>query len=814
MNDQPAPDARPNTLHRRLTVALATAPEREALVQALVGDPGASDPSPRLGATDLWAAAERLAEVRADDRRDLLQRLESAASRTQHDRDTAASKLESLVTWQRTLREGHEWADGLVRDLDGPLAAVDQARAVLDARSGEHKEARHRLERVREQQAAAAQAIEEADRELGDMAPAGMDESGLRRELESAGRAVQDAREAHRAAEEHLATLEAEVVELAQRRAALTGVADPTLAGPSPSALVAVRDALDALQSASMLAGVDRQADALADAWTDLSADLAEHAGPATQQVTEADLAAARQRVDEAAAALAEVEAVQQTRLTPGARAAIEDAHAAVLEAEERTGRRVGAAAARQRLADAQAAEQALLDQHGFATYLDVVLSGGRAGTDNPSRLAAERSHLAAVKALQSLEQAAQATPERAYLESERDRLAAAIVDLLGVDPGDRAVELLRAHRTAPQPLLHELVSALAAAGVVPVGQSAEDAAIEVLERHAATLEASEQTQRDAGNRQVELSAIDAREAALEQEVPAARSEVDRTAEALHMAERSVAAFESELTVRAGEDMARMQRFAAAEQLRAQVEAVNATLAKAEAEAKAKLEAAADAVAAAETAYDRATEALGDLARRARQLAEELPIDDRPEGEPLSTLAELAAALVRHAEVLQPEIDAAEAAFTEAAAQVDDAEAAVRLAAAGAEGPQADDLVEGLTGIFATAAGLELIVLDDPFEGVEAAVRPSLLDVVVAASETMQVALLTEDPDALGWAIELPIDVAMVVPAEALLARLRRSAPTGKHAAGSVDLSHPDPHPSADPDPTPVPTARRWAGQR
>ncbi|MGK2949316.1 MAG: hypothetical protein ACSLFP_12120, partial [Acidimicrobiales bacterium] len=795
MNDQPAPDARPNTLHRRLTVALAAAPERQDLMRALLGEPDETAPSPLLAAADLWAAAERLAEARADDRRDLLQRLESAASRTMHDRDTAASKLESLVTWQRTLREGHQWADGLVSDLDGPLAAVDQARAVLDASSNDHKEARHRLERVLEQRAAAAQAIEDASRELGDMAPAGMDESGLRRELESAGRAVQDAREAHRAAEEHLATLEAEAAELAERRAALTGVVDPAQAGPSLAALTEVREALDALQSASMLAGVDRQADALADAWTDLSADLAEHAGTQPQQVTEADLAAARQRVDEAAAALAEVAANQQTRLSPGARAAIEDAHAAVLEAEERTGRRVGAGAARQRLAEAQAAEQALLDQHGFATYLDVVLSGGRAGTDNPGRLAAERSHLGAVKALQALEPASQATPERAYLESERDRLAAAIVELLGVDPGDRTVEMLRAHRTVPQSVLLELVSALAAAGVVPIGKSAEDAAVELLERHATSFAAGEQSQRDAGNRQVELSAIDARQAALEQDVPAARSEVDRTAEALHMAERSVAAFESELTVRAGEDMARMQRFAAAEQLRAQVEAVNASLAKAEAEAKTTLEEAGEAVAAAETSYDRATEALGDLARRARQLAEELPIDDRPEGEPLSTLAELAAALVRHAEVLQPEIDVAEAAFTEAAAQMDDAEAAVRLAASGAEGPQADDLVEGLTGLLDAAAGLELLVLDDPFETVDAGVRPSLLDVVVAASEKTQVALLTEDPDALGWAIELPIDVAMVVPAEALLARLSRTAPTETPAGGAVDLSRPDPHP-------------------
>jgi hypothetical protein len=819
MTNQPAPDARPNALHRRLTVALAAAPDRARLADLLVGDVQGADPSPLVRSEDLWTAADGLSRSRAADRAELRTRLEGVAARSLHDRDTAASRLESLVSWQRTLREGADWADGLVHDLDGPLGAVDRARGVLDARIADHKAAEAALQRVLEQRHAAARAIEEADRELGDVATSGMDESGLRRELEAAGRAVQAAREAHEAALDQLAECNLERAQLELRLADLGGTpAAERPAGPDPEVVAAVRASLEAFQLAAMGAGPDPQATALADAWGDLSADLAEHGDALGARPSEAELEAARARVAATAAAVDALDAAQRS-LSPEDRAALDAAHAEVQDAEERTERRVGAAAARKRLAEARAHEDALLEQHGFDSYLDVVLSGGRPRTDEPARLAADRDHLDAVQALQALEQAGAPSPELVYLESERERLHAHIVELLGVDPGDHPVDLLRRHPAVPPTAVQALLADLARADVVPVGTSAEEAAERFLAEHGSVLEHHEQAERSAGQRQVERAAVEARLAALEAEASQAQSEVDRTAEELQMAERSVSAFEGELSVRAGEDKARLQRFAAAEQLRAQVEAVNASLAAAEASAQDQLEAAAVAVGEAEAGYDRAAEAVADLARRARQLAEELPIDQRPEGEPLATLPLLVDALRSHAEVLQPELDAAEMAFTDAVAQLDDATAAVRLAGAADDGPQPDDLVEGMTDLLAARAEGTVLVLDEPFVGVDETTRARLLEVVLEGSSGRQVALLTEDAEVLGWAIELPVDVAMAVPADALLARMRPTTTVDLAASDtSPDADRPaadhvDPEPT-DTDPTPAPTARRWAGQR
>ena len=54
-------------------------------------------------------------------------------------------------------------------------------------------------------------------------------------------------------------------------------------------------------------------------------------------------------------------------------------------------------AGARKRLEEARAHERELLDRHGFASYLDVTLSGGRANEHDGDRLAAERAYLAAL---------------------------------------------------------------------------------------------------------------------------------------------------------------------------------------------------------------------------------------------------------------------------------------------------------------------------------------------------------------------------------------------------------------------------------
>jgi len=280
------------------------------------------------------------------------------------------------------------------------------------------------------------------------------------------------------------------------------------------------------------------------------------------------------------------------------------------------------------------------------------------------------------------------------------------------------------------------------------------------------------------------------------------------------MAERSVEAFESELSARAGEDLARMKRFAAAEQLRAQIDAVSATLRQAEEDARQHVEVADRALAAAEGAFDQASTDTGELARQARKLAEELPIDQRPGGDPLQTLPVLAAALRAHSEVLQPEIDRASAAVDSSSTELEEALATCRLAGTGDDGPQAEDLVEGLQQLL-EADGDGPLVLDEPFVGVDHQTRNDLLEVLRTTATDRQLVLLTEDPDVLGWAIELPIEEGTAVPADALLARFRRanhglpaSTATGS-TPDSVDITTS----TTEPDPAPLPTARRWAGQ-
>ena len=227
-------------------------------------------------------------------------------------------------------------------------------------------------------------------------------------------------------------------------------------------------------------------------------------------------------------------------------------------------------------------------------------------------------------------------------------------------------------------------------------------------------------------------------------------------------------------------------------------------------------------MATAEAEFDQAAGVVSDLARRTRKLAEELPIDQRPEGDPLETLLELADTLGGHTEVLRPEIDRAEAAVAKASVTMEEALARRQLAGDANEGPQADDLLAGLESL-----------LDEPERRPAGArralrrrrpvVRADLLEIVRTCSTGRQVVLLTEDAEVLGWAIELPIDEAMALPADALLNRMRagRHRPSGHGGArcgvpvAAVDITtSPSPDPDPDPDPEPAPTARRWAGQR
>jgi len=819
VTNRPASDARPSSLHPRLTVALANATDRARLAAVIASDLGTIHmggvPS-LLRSDDLWEAAGRFADERASARRELREGLDAVAARTRRAGDTARHQHEHLLGRRRTLLDGAAWATDLVAELDLHVGAVDAARDALDGRRADQRGAQQVLGRVLEQRHVATAAIEDADRELGDMASTGMDERGLRRELEAASRAVRDAHEIHDAARARLEELQIEASGLVIRREATDPSGTTRRSGAAEVAAVqAVADALADLHSVTIDGEVDPEAVALAEAWSDLTEDLRQLGGP-VEGPTDDDLLQARHRADAASARRAELDGVKAaSALHEDQRAALDAAHAAVLAAEEQAARRRRRGAARE-LEQARAAERALLDQHGFGGYLDVVLTGGRAAVD-PSRTAVEREHFEAVLALEALERAGQVSPDLAHVLAERTRLLGHVSDLLGVDPGSAVLPLLQAHRPRSRARQAPLIAALTAVDVHPVGVSLEEAALCFLAANPmpeADVEAAASVA-GVGDRQIERAAVDARTAALEGELMNAQAEVDRSAEALQMAERSVDAFESELATRAGEDLARMQRFAAAEQLRAQIDAVAATLRRAEEDARHSIEVAEEAVGAASHRFDQAANEVDELARRARQLAEELPIEERPVGDPLQTLPLLADGLRTQADVLQPDIDRAAAVNASASIQLEEELAASRLASHGDDGPQAEDLVSALQQLLEAEPVDVPVVLDEAFAGVDGETRGDLLEVLRSSAAPRPLVLLTEDAEVLGWAIELSIEEGTAIPADALLARIRRanqgldvSPATSDPTLQSVDITTPAT------DPESAPTARRWAGQR
>ena len=764
---QPGPRAQPSSLHPRLTVARASSDQRLELVAAarhLV-----------VGADDLLAAAQRFALERSPDRAAVRARLDAAAARLQHDVATATSRLDHLEDTRRELLDGADWAARAEAELPDQQAAIVSARDALDACVVEQRAAREGLERVLEQRAAAAAAMEDAERELEELVGVGMDESSLRRELEAAGHAVRAAHEAFDAATARLEALEDELSVLQHRLHALgpaeTDAADPGL--PAPADVERVRTALEAWLDAARLVDLDPDAQALADAFTDLNADLEELLRQAGPTPDDAEVQAAHERVERAAEELARIEAAAAAAsLTAADRAAIDAAHAKVVQLEERTDRRLGAGSARRHLEAARAAARELLDR-----YLTVVLTGGRSVTKAPDRLAAERSYLAAKANRNRVLAALQLSPEREYLESERARLLAHAVEVLGADPGDRVIDLLRGHPFVDRSYVDDLRDALARVGCRPSGVALSDAAEEWLrtqDERASRWHDAHAAAAAAGRERAEI--VD-RMAALEHELEAARQAQAQARADADLAGRSVGTFENELSARADEEASRIKRFAAAEQLRHQVEALSATLARAEHAARAALDEVTESVVAAEVALDRAQNATTEVSRTARVLANRLPIDQRPEGEHLGTLGLLAERLRAHALVVEPEIEAARDAVAAASVRVAQAVAEAEAAGTGDDGPREIDLRDGFVALLEEHRDT-LVVLDDPFTAVDDVTRAALLSLLIERHGTAPVVLLTGAADVLGWAIELPAADGTVATPDSLLNPLRSVADT------------------------------------
>src|SRR5690606_12041179 len=277
-------------LHRRLTVIPASANERPTLaeqiarlvVRATSDVPTAL--SQVLGPADFAAACREAAVRRVEEhervRNELASKLRRARelqAATANRRDDAAARArrrnahleeggvrlrpagEPVAATGRT--EAAARAVGMsahledgdaLRERAGELTnAAEEARRNLEARRADVETARSKLALVEEQREAAARTIEDAARQLRDLEISELDETTLRRELENANQALQEAEQAHAEALDNLRALEQQAAARAatrdhilQERAALVARLEAPLPDTRP-----IREALEAFDA-------------------------------------------------------------------------------------------------------------------------------------------------------------------------------------------------------------------------------------------------------------------------------------------------------------------------------------------------------------------------------------------------------------------------------------------------------------------------------------------------------------------------------------------------------------------------------------
>ena len=760
MNDSslPAP------LHHRLTVVRAEAgtdaselAHRLAAALGLTGD-----------GVDLRAAGSAPVVLDAEDvRRAAVERTVAAYDERAAALDRAVAHRAELASRRTHLLERAEWCESTAsaaRTLAAARAGADAA--VAEARN-EVELAAARRDRVAEQRAAARAALEEAALELESLDGAAMDENGVRRQLETATRNERDAAAALAAAEAALQSLQARLAELDETRDELCATRDALVsaeqrADADPEVEQAVAEALALYDELAEHGGPDQRAvalgrnlDAVEAEREELRRRLPEPPTDAQIQGAEADVAAARRRVDNAKAAAASFSGPP-----PPWWVELNSLHAQVVDAEtalQTAGLRKGAI--RKRYEDAVAAERARLDELGFDGYLDALTSGGRLPADRAKDdEAIVRESVALAHAEETLEQLWEHRRVGAPLVDVRDeyrRLLGEATTLLACDPAGRAVELLRNHPVVPADVVADLAYALRRTGVSTAGVGVAAAARSWL---AARASASDPGRLEEIDRR--LADVRAERDAAEQAVAPATAAVEEAAAAATTAARAVATLEGELRARAGDDSRLLDRAMAARSLRDQVEAVEARLAQAESDALEAWAATGDRLAAVEAERDRLEQELQDLTRRANRAAAELPPPRRP-------AFDLVAGMVPLAGALRAEASTVADVLAEADAVVAAAEA---VAGAGPDQPTTDDLVDGLLAVVADARTRTKgpVVLAEPLARVRVAATEAVFDALASATVDGPAIVVTSNLDVVGWAIGLPATDGSLVAARSL----------------------------------------------
>ena len=772
-------------LHPRLTVLQAAPHERPSLTEHLarlcphvfdgaIEDEGA-DESPSghddhvtvARPEDLDALAQEAARQRLDGHARRREEL-TAGLRSARDMQTsAATRRDEAAARARRMGSHLEECDALIEEATEVTTAAEEAARHLDNCQSDLEAARERRAVVVDQREAATRVINDARAQLEELHPAEMDESTLRRRVDETGEELRAAQDAHDEAAERLHAHRAQAQETAElreqivrERAELEARIEAPLYDPGP-----IRAALTAFDHDIDPDQVDPAAQGLAREWIELDAELQRTEATLPPAPTEQELASAEHQLGALQNIVAELEATSRhARLDSLARDEIEAAHEAVLVAEEAAGQAWGVPDAPRELETARAAEQEVLGRHGYATYLDLVMAEPEATDAEAELLDALRARRHAEDTVTSLWAATQPPDNVIALRARRDRVYREAAELLCCDPGDRGPELLSAHPVVPPWRTQELAHVLAAYGVYPVGVSVRDAAIDLLlgiEREIAT---RDQLVHDIERLDVELTALDQQDADQAGEIDElVRSEQSAAARVNAIAEE-FEAFDGELRDRMTSAERRLQRVAAAEELRAQIAAVGKALERSDEDYELHIAKAEAAVADAERALEDATAAISQAARKVRRISEALAPPLRPKvgNDPLAELPAL------H-EVLASEAERAEAAVTAANRELERARSTIQETQAELEALVADNPADVVIAADLRAATRDLIgngeqpvVLDDPFAFLTDDERAETLDELAQAASHRPVVLLTDHAGTLGWAIGLPDDIGAV----------------------------------------------------
>lgn len=684
--------------------------------------------------------------------------------------------------------------------LDEPRHAIEQHRAAREAMERSLEEARAALTSAEQDLRAAAEELDGARLEYNELARAASQASAALEDVRTGRDPFAAA--ALDAADERVAELERELADDdTDHITAPEGNVDPAALEARIAALEVTRqtleasllslDATDPYAVEVALAQVEHDDDvrdvvpsadaqALADEWVALQSRLQVDAAFTSDDP--AALVAARKRLDGARVGLFEAEkAVRLPDVSREDAQALEDAHEAVLRAQDKLDKRFAGGKARTRLDEARHAEQEILDRLGFLTYMDFVMGTSILNVDpiKERGLDEARAALAAAEAgLAALEAGVDAELLRAELRSQQKVLRARAVEVLGRDPGDDVEWSLRQMRVeagADNGRFDRLAQALEAAGVVLGG---EDTSGELLiEMARVWLDEQGQTAAQRSRIESELASNDA-------ELAGARAAAaDRAGAASDRAERrrrvEARLVEARDAVAAAEG--RVERHAAAEIQVAQAKIELEGAAAAEERWSAGLAPLEQAVTvAADRGHHRAVElAEAEAALAQAAAAEQQAVDVLAAlEEQLAQTSQLSDRRAREAAA------AAAAAGAEAAALVlEEARAGLatvdarlaELPAAESDGADQDASAAELEWYLLSRvaaqrsvsyAGSVPFVLDDIFSGVPGEALEHLLDRLERMASAVQVVILSDDAPVAYWAQHVGPDRAAIVQPE------------------------------------------------